>query len=150
MPLNFAEPVAHISYYEATAYAKWRGCRLPTEEEWEYFVVKSKLSPQNGNFLDESYYHPKANSQPNKSATQFFGDLWEWTASSYSPYPGYKPHKGALSEYNCKFMSNQIVLRGGCCVTPQSHIRASYRNFYQPDKRWQFSGIRLASDYEGA
>ncbi|ASQ45835.1 ergothioneine biosynthesis protein EgtB [Legionella clemsonensis] len=145
--LDLAEPVSHISYYEADAYARWRGYRLPSEEEWEYFVASHPISPQQGNFLESGFYHP----QPAhcEDAGQFFGDLWEWTASPYIPYPGYKPMTGALGEYNGKFMANQLVLRGGCCVTPQSHIRASYRNFFQPEKRWQFSGLRLAANLKG-
>lgn len=143
--LNPTEPAVHVSYYEADAFARFLGLRLPREEEWEHFVSCDQYSTQDGNFLEENIFHP---CQPNlanqKLAYQLFGDVWEWTASSYSPYPGYKPLEGALGEYNGKFMSNQFVLRGGSCVTPRSHIRASYRNFFQPEKRWQFSGIRLA------
>ncbi|KTD22322.1 methyltransferase [Legionella lansingensis] len=144
--LSLAEPVSHISYYEADAYAKWRGYRLPTEEEWEHYVSINAISPHEGNFLETGIYHPQADtSGGNNVPKQFFGDLWEWTASPYSPYPGYKTPEGSLGEYNGKFMNNQVVLRGGCCATPQDHIRASYRNFFQPEKRWQFSGIRLAA-----
>lgn len=144
-PLNLSEPVAHISFFEADAYARWRGKRLPLETEWEHFVTHRGIMPTGGNFIENEIYHPLATTQE-MSPQQFFGDLWEWTASPYGPYPGFKPLSGALGEYNGKFMNNQMVLRGGCCATPISHIRASYRNFFQPDKRWQFSGIRLAAD----
>lgn len=144
--LNPTEPVVHVSYYEADAYARFLGYRLPLEEEWENFVRQAQL-PVTGNFMEQGIYQPDAAPvMHNKTASQLFGDAWEWTQSPYRPYPGYKPLGGALGEYNGKFMSNQFVLRGGCCTTPQKHIRASYRNFYQPDKRWQFSGIRLATD----
>lgn len=147
-PLHLAEPVSHISYFEAEAYARWKQCRLPTEEEWEH-VATSRQLPYRGNFLEQGLYHPSAISQTQQvnEFNQFFGDLWEWTASPYTAYPHYKPLAGLVSEYNGKFMNNQYVLRGGCCVTPKDHIRPSYRNFYQPDKRWQFSGLRLAKDY---
>ncbi|MBA3535741.1 MAG: ergothioneine biosynthesis protein EgtB, partial [Tatlockia sp.] len=147
MPLDLAEPVSHISYYEAEAYARWRGLRLPTEEEWEHFVVANSITPEKANLLEKGHLHPQAASEPEKlEPQQFFGDLWEWTSSAYSAYPGYEAFGGELNEYNGKFMTNQMVLRGGSCVTPGSHIRASYRNFYQPEKRWQFSGIRLANN----
>ncbi|MEO9206430.1 MAG: SUMF1/EgtB/PvdO family nonheme iron enzyme, partial [Gammaproteobacteria bacterium] len=147
--LNPDEPVAHVSYFEADAYAQWRNKRLPLEAEWENYVVHQGLTSNKGNFLEAGLYHPLAASlRDKKIPQQFFGDLWEWTASSYSPYPGYKTLAGALSEYNGKFMNNQFVLRGGSCATPQSHIRTTYRNFFQPNKRWQFSGIRLASTIE--
>lgn len=145
-PLNPAEPVSHVSYYEAEAFARWCGARLPTEEEWEHFVVANHLKPDIQYFMESGIYHPQVTEHQNTaSPQQFYGVLWEWTASSYLPYPGYQPLKGALGEYNGKFMANQMVLRGGCCATPFSHIRSTYRNFFQPDKRWQFSGIRLAN-----
>ncbi|RAP36556.1 hypothetical protein B1207_07025 [Legionella quinlivanii] len=143
------EPVAHISFYEAEAFARWRGCRLPTEEEWEHFACHYPLGTGSENFMDKGLFHPLPCSQPNKgNVHQLFGDLWEWTASCYSAYPGYKSLEGSLGEYNGKFMNNQRVLRGGSCATPAAHIRITYRNFFQPDKRWAFSGIRLARDEE--
>lgn len=141
--LNAAEPVSHISYFEADAYARWQNKRLPSEAEWENFVATRQVTPNGGNFMEQNIFHPMAIDNTNHNQ-QLFGDLWEWTASAYLSYPGYKALAGALGEYNGKFMNNQFVLRGGSCATPKSHIRASYRNFFQPDKRWQFSGIRLA------
>lgn len=143
--LNLDEPVVHLSYYEADAYARFCGKRLPFEAEWENFVNQYASQPNSGNFLEQSIYHPTL-SKLNNMPQQLFGDAWEWTASSYSAYPGYQPLTGALGEYNGKFMNNQMVLRGGSCLTPLAHIRNSYRNFFQPGKRWQFTGIRLASD----
>lgn len=141
--LNLTEPVCHISYYEAKAFATWKKMRLPTEAEWEYFVRNKNITSGNGNFVESQLLHPNTCTEGN---TQAIGDLWEWTESDYSPYPGFQPLKGIIGEYNGKFMNNQKVLRGGSCITPQSHIRPSYRNYFGPDKRWVFSGIRLASD----
>lgn len=143
--INPDEPVCHISFYEADAFASWSEARLPTEFEWE--VASSKIHIE-GNFIESKLFHPSQyllNKNEN-SLIQMFGDVWEWTRSSYSPYPGYRPLKGALGEYNGKFMSNQFVLRGGSCATPESHIRKTYRNFFPPSARWQFSGIRLAKN----
>lgn len=145
-PLDLTAPVAHISYYEADAYARYKQARLPTEFEWEHCAAT--LSNLTGNFLDKENFHPHAAHKQDNALMQLFGDLWEWTSSAYLPYPGFKSLPGSLGEYNGKFMNNQMVLRGGCCVTPQDHIRTSYRNFFQQDKRWQFSGIRLCKDID--
>lgn len=135
-------PVTHVSYFEADAYARWFGARLPTEAEWEVFAQQY---PTRGNFADSLLWHPEP-SGATQNPTQLFGDVWEWTSSSYAPYPGYSSLPGALGEYNGKFMCNQYVLRGGSCVTPPGHVRPSYRNFFPAEAQWQFSGIRLAKD----
>lgn len=139
--LNLNEAVTHVSFFEADAFARWMDARLPTEQEWEN---ASKSASLNGNFVEDEYYHPIPVSQEGDELKQIYGDVWEWTLSSYSPYPGYKPLPGALGEYNGKFMSNQYVLRGGSCATSITHIRNTYRNFFQATSRWQFNGIRLA------
>lgn len=138
------EPVCHISFYEAEAYASWRGKRLPTEAEWEIASQQFSVAREGGNFWEAKIWQPAPARDPGGPLCQMLGDVWEWTGSAYLPYPGYVQQEGALGEYNGKFMSNQMVLRGGCCVTPQDHIRMTYRNFFQPDKRWPFTGIRLA------
>ncbi|HEX2824778.1 MAG TPA: ergothioneine biosynthesis protein EgtB [Burkholderiales bacterium] len=140
-PVDPAQPVCHVSWYEADAYARWRNARLPSEAEWECADAGETIE---GNFVESGAYHPRAASS--QSDRQWYGDVWEWTSSGYAPYPGYRPLEGALGEYNGKFMANQYVLRGGCCATPRSHIRAGYRNFFYPPDRWPFTGIRLARD----
>jgi ergothioneine biosynthesis protein EgtB len=154
-PIDQSEPVTHVSYFEADAYANWAGARLPTEFEWERAALNCSME---GNFVESENFHPQPAIRQAGSPSaetgkmpvllQMFGDVWEWTRSAYSPYPGYRAAPGALGEYNGKFMCNQYVLRGGSCATSQSHIRLTYRNFFQPEKRWQFTGIRLARDPE--
>jgi ergothioneine biosynthesis protein EgtB len=144
--LNLNEPVCHVSHFEADAFARWAGCRLPTEFEWELAASGELVE---GNFVENEKYHPvplKINNGAGGKLHQMFGDVWEWTQSAYLPFPGYKTLPGALGEYNGKFMSGQIVLRGGSCATSLSHIRKTYRNFFYPHSRWQFMGIRLAED----
>ncbi|MBA2662786.1 MAG: ergothioneine biosynthesis protein EgtB [Bradymonadaceae bacterium] len=141
-PLDRSEPVCHVSFYEAEAYARWAGARLPSEAEWE--VVAASLEVR-GNFVDDGFYHPVA-MQPGaeRQPAQLFGDVWEWTASPYTAYPGHRPWTDALGEYNNKFMCNQMVLRGGSCASSASHVRATYRNFFAAHTRWQFTGFRVA------
>ncbi|MBA3494469.1 MAG: ergothioneine biosynthesis protein EgtB [Gammaproteobacteria bacterium] len=141
-PVNENEPLCHVSFYEADAYARFLGKRLPSEQEWE---VAAAALPIAGNLCNNGYLHPVP-AALGELPMQRFGDVWEWTQSAYAPYPGYRPPAGALGEYNGKFMVNQMVLRGGSCATPADHLRATYRNFFYPADRWQFSGIRLAED----
>src|SRR5690554_2228347 len=142
-PLNLESPISHISFYEAEAYAKYMKARLPTEAEWEWASLKE---PVTGQFLEDEFYLPDVAQSDFLYFSQMHGCLWEWTSSAYAPYPRYQPYRGSIGEYNSKFMNQQYVLRGGSCVTPSTHYRRTYRNYYYPQMRWQFCGIRLAKD----
>jgi ergothioneine biosynthesis protein EgtB len=138
-------PVCHVSLYEADAFARWSGARLPTEYEWEAAAARESVE---GNLLETGAWHPLAGGPSRSHRSQFFGDVWEWTSSAYAAYPGFRPLSGSLGEYNGKFMCNQATVRGGSCVTSANHIRASYRSFFYPHQRWQFLGFRLAWDID--
>jgi ergothioneine biosynthesis protein EgtB len=140
------DPVTHVSYYEADAYARWAGRRLPTEYEWEHAAAKTGAIRRRSTLQEDGRFHPTPGGRTEDGVNRMFGEVWEWTGSAYLPYPGFRAVRGPIGEYNGKFMVNQMVLRGGSVATPRSHIRATYRNFWHPDKRWQFSGIRLAED----
>ncbi len=147
-PVTGDEPVCHVNFYEADAYARWAGARLPTEPEWEVAcgdAAAVRNATAVGNFVEDERFHPQAaRGTTDGKLDAMLGDVWEWTGTQYRPYPGYQPPAGALGEYNGKFMSNQFVLRGGSCATPRSHIRSTYRNFFPPEAQWQFTGVRLA------
>jgi ergothioneine biosynthesis protein EgtB len=149
VPLDPSRPVCHVSYYEADAFARWAGARLPTEAEWEVAADAGRCPDGTGpraGMLDLRVLHPRPTTAPvgDAAAPDLLGDVWQWTASDYAPYPGFAPAAGAVGEYNGKFMVNQRVLRGGCCATPAGHARTTYRNFFPPASRWLFGGLRLA------
>ena len=143
-----SEPVCHVSYFEADAFARWAGARLPTEFEWEFAAQNQSFEKlcESGSFAESRHFHPSPSQSESAGLKQMFGEVWQWTRSQYEPYPGYAAAQGALGEYNGKFMCNQFVLRGASCATPRSHARPTYRNFFPPEARWQFSGLRLARD----